>query len=293
MRGCFGCAQQSPAVLIDTIKPLLEKHSLRYKIFSRADRDPDAFTESYKGIHIIVFLSLADFNAVLPLLLKKRCLVIVCDSPLLLNEIKSIVPLDYDNTRISYTFQLAPLNRVKLEEGITAFAKGTAAVTKVDRKKIDLLPTIIDRAKSGKFLDKFNTFVLGVTNHSTRNETKRLILAYMFGKISRETFNAQMDSHLPRRGKGLVLFKTMMDFLDGEDGKRYLEAISAAGERPNYTKLAKQFKVDRYELRYLFEARRKTGRTTGPQTMKSLSKELQSSYSKKRAEKEAAAAAAE
>ena len=251
MLSCLGVGHHTLSHFYDRAKTVCDPLNKDISINNTLDKSDVVLVQGFNN-----------FKRAKDILAKQKKHVVVFDSTLLLDNIPGIIPLDYDPTDKSYTFSLKKLDWSTFVKAVKRSKKNIS----IDISEIDHIATVIERSRSGAFLDRYNTFT---TNLSKDKQTlaKKTILSYLFGKITKKEYDEKSVVFVPtRKSKLLDFYNDLKVCLDGEDGAKVIlalkEIVDFKEKNPkktvNWKMVAKKHLVDAYELRYLMEAWRKT-----------------------------------
>lgn len=235
--GIYGSPIHSPSFIYDKIKGFCKKNK---KIISIND-DKHSDVKIYTSYSMFKKTNKQQCENML-------CTIIICDVPVLLNEISNLIFLDYENKNNTFNFLIKKFNTSILKKDILNQNPITYQI-----KKFDIISNIIENNVSGPFLDLFNNLIWD-TPLAKRSFMKKTILNYLFNIINKDTFTENITFLSKKRGKGKELVLSIIKYLDTEAGKSLmngLQFILKTNKTQFYT-VSKKFHTNSSELRAFY-----------------------------------------
>lgn len=179
---------------------------------------------------------------------------VISDSPLLLNEIPDIVPLDYDKAN-SWKFILHPVNyrefdslRSKNEKKPVPDFFKACKLTSLDR-----IGFVIDQTASGVVLTPLNALIR-MMGFSSRAELRGLIGSYLASKITHGDLMKSAEKLLIRhKEKNQLTMEYLVKFggITKYNGKDIRHAIHLNLNNKSFKKALSGSRVEPHEIKYL------------------------------------------
>ena len=186
----------------------------------------------------------------------RRGVLILCETPVGLTELDGIKLLDgVQIPGADYRFRLQKLTPRKLISVIESLEK--RPIIKIKRQRIEVLPDLIKRERSGKFLDKMNTLLyFGLGNHE-QNIVRKEILKYLYERGTIKQLTIFLNEIFETSSKSTEYINSLIEFLNSKPGIALRLATQEIGKiykknkTPNYKNIADQHQTDILELTYL------------------------------------------
>lgn len=200
---------------------------------------------SYK---VVMFLTALDLRKNLKLLNDKECIAILFANPLRVNELQGVVPLDFsaDPEYPGFGFNLHSLDLTKISKKIEH-----TEVTKING---NYLSNLISYVQKGSLLNSLMTFIYTLPS-SSQSLVKVAVVKWLYLNKPR----SYLDNILDDLGSTIVTKKCrerLKKILFTEVGTQYQKAFieyksMKADGKANLVKIAKQYGVSDYEMRYI------------------------------------------
>lgn len=233
---------------------VLDKIQLTSKI------DVDRIKELLSNYNLLLIPSYICFTQYCNFLLDHKGIVIIFDNPTVLNELEPLKFLDVSKKENSYTFTFDSINKKELFSSFKLLRNSKIDHVDFKIEPLKVIPKMIDKITSGKFLNKFNKFTYSVTNHTNRSGFIKLILSYLFGDVPYKNYKSWVSKYVPIRGKGKKLYEDVQLFLDSKECVLLKKALQECKKDVNkngkkipikYKTISKKYNIDTFELKYL------------------------------------------
>lgn len=280
MHSLYGVATHSLSLVHEQLYNWCQHRRLRLRVLTLQDEHTEQWRWQVRSAHVLLLPSFEAFRKHLPHLNFARGVVVVFDAPLALTDIPSLVFLDIDKrVRFSYTFTLIDLNFTDLKAAILASRDLVGSLLHVTIERVDVLPRLISSFQSTSFMDKFNNLMYSFTNHASRNKVRAAMLRLIRREMApidfeRSVLDRYVKTSTAARGTSIVwaFYKEFMTYLQAPAGIALYKALmrieqvektiknkkkqtSKTSSVP-YDKIAREFKVDRFDLKNLSAMRR-------------------------------------
>ena len=201
----------------------------------------------------------ADFLAVQHFTKKlegRRGVLILCEAPVALAEITGLKYLDgAPIAGAGYQFKLQKLTSARLEPVITSLKE--RPTIKIKRQKLEVLPDLINRERSGKFLDKLNTLLYYGLSTREQHVVRKEVLKYLYGRGKLAQLQTFLVEIFPVSSKSKEYIDTLVNYLESKPGLALRAATQEIGKtikankNPITKTIAKRHDTHPDELVYL------------------------------------------
>lgn len=219
-----------------------------------------------KKAHVILISTLHCFIRNHKALEKSDAVVIVFDTPMLLEYVKPIAILDLLEKKLSYIYSFKPLDFDSFAAHMDA-ALGQKTNIKVKREQFDVIPTMLGSQLS-TILNPVQNYLYGVRDTDKRLQYQKHIYTWLVSGAAVATLEKGMMRLIGGDKKPVGLTR-LVETLDQEGflkmRKAFKEAFDskvqtgAKKKAVNTKALAKRHGVDPFDIRYAMKALRKHG----------------------------------
>ena len=128
----------------------------------------------------------------------------------------------------SYQFKLHRLTPAKLHPVITSLEQ--RPTIRIERQRLDVLPDLINRERSGKFLDKLNTLLYYGLGTQEQHIVRKEILKYLYGRGKLPQLETFLVDIFPTSSKSKEYIDNLINYLESKPGLALRAATQEIGK---------------------------------------------------------------
>lgn len=199
---------------------------------------------------VYVLLGVAALRAHATSLADRRAAVVIVDSYLELSKIDDVRLLDADRVEAhEYTWAPKTLRVAPVSRAVAKHKRAAAVVL----RRVDVLPKLVARVRSGSVLDKVLTLQYAVSDKEAREVIKRAVMRFLLGSGSTRAIETALK-RATQAPKALAALAELTTSLHGDVGVRLRRAVAAA--YPEFREdvvvaAASEHGVDPFDIRYV------------------------------------------
>ncbi len=255
MKDILGISNNNIFGVYQTIKNCVDnlddKEQAKYRVQSLG------FSEAPKsGATIILVPTVARFLKQIDALNASNAIVLVFDTPVLLEYLKPIKLLDCKK-KASYLYQFVELTTDKLMTTInTGF---TGKRMQVESQTIDVIPTILNSVH-GSILNHILTFLYSVPNTDKRYQYQNIIYSWIQSQDDVDHLEIKLKTLMKKKSVGFTKFIEYMKSDITANTRAAIKEIFElkAKKKPiMYKRISSVHQVNEFDLKYLLKAIRK------------------------------------
>lgn len=270
MYSIFGFGVSSPIEAMDKLALWAKSNKYQLRSLHGNIETEVEFKAEYGNTRILIVSSVLLLTRYRKFIDDSRMFVLLFDTPLLLDQIPYIIPMDYkakasskQKREIAFGFKLMRPQYAKLRAAIEdamQVRNNKALVI----KPIKYIPKIVGQLETGCTTNMITDFLYSICSHTDFLTIKRLTFrVLMAGKVTPAN-RAKMVSHIGTKGYGNELFNRLSEELTSPRAQCLALALRevldikaknaklAKGTKTTpvvYSKIAKKNKVDTHELK--------------------------------------------
>lgn len=198
---------------------------------------------------------------------KSNAVVIVFDTPMILEYLRPITLLDVQDKKLSYLYTFKPLEYASFAATMDAMRAQEGHV-KLVREKFDVIPTMLG-AQLSTILNPIQDYLYGVRDTDKRLHYQKYIYTWLVSGADTKTLQKGLMK-LIGGDKVPVAMARMIEVLGQENFTKMRNAFKEAFEAKvttdgkkkkavNANALSKKYGVDPFDIRYTLKALRKHG----------------------------------